>query len=349
MIVWQIALFIFALGLLVKSADWLLESSEKIGLKMGLSRFIVGALIVGFGTSLPELASSLAAVSQGETTIVTANAVGSNIANILLVVGVASVFASRLTMNKNLIELDLPMLVGATAIFVGVAWDQIVTTPEAWFLVIAYLVYFGYTMFHTEELERNSLSGGQYRMAVLDKMASVTGTLLLRNGKKSSKESEDTTKKEGKDEIRITPFDIAKLVIGVVGLYFGARYLIDSVLFLSDAFGILPGVISLSAIALGTSLPELLVSVKAAARGHSDVAIGNIFGSNIFNLLLVVGIPGLMTALIVDSQTMFALAVMSVVTLIFVVSGLSQRLYVWEGSLFLLMYALFMAKIFGLV
>lgn len=336
----MIALFVFALFVLVKSADWLLESAEKIGLKMGLSRFIVGALIVGFGTSLPELASSLAAVGAGDTTIVSANAVGSNVANILLVVGVASVFSSRLTMNKNLIELDLPMLVGATALFAGIAWDQEITLIESIFLILAYGVYFAYTMFHTEELEDNTLPDDKYRGAVLDKMFSITGMLLQNGNASKEKDTEET--------IKITKIDILKLVGGVVGLAFGAKFLIDSVLFLSEFFNILPGVISLSAIALGTSLPELMVSLKAAVRGHSDVAIGNIFGSNIFNLLLVVGIPGLMTTLIVDSQTMFALAVMSVVTFLFVVSGLSKRLYVWEGSLFLLMYVLFMLKIFGI-
>jgi cation:H+ antiporter len=336
-----IALFVFSLLVLVKSADWLLESAEKIGLKMGLSRFIVGALIVGFGTSLPELASSLAAVGAGDTTIVSANAVGSNIANILLVVGLASVFSSRLTMNKDLIELDLPMLVGSTALFIGIAWDQEITLIESVFLVLAYGVYFAYTIFHTEDLEDNKLPDDQYRGAILDKIFAVTG-MLLKNGNKKS------TNKNGESEIKITVFDILKLVGGVIGLAFGAKFLIDSVLLLSEFFNILPGVISLSAIALGTSLPELMVSLKASVRGHSDVAIGNIFGSNIFNILLVVGIPGLMTTLIVDSQTMFALAVMSVVTFLFVVSGLSRRLYVWEGSLFLIMYVLFMLKIFGI-
>jgi len=338
----QILIFFSALGLLVKSSDWLLESSEKIGLKMGLSRFIVGALIVGFGTSLPELASSLAAVFQGETTIVAANAIGSNVANILLVVGVASVVASRLTMNKSLVELDLPMLVGSTALFVGVAWDRYVSVPEAWFLIIAYGVYFAYTIFHTEALEKQTLSGDVYRGALLDKIGAITGTFL-------GKKKEQGEEKDGDDEIQITSMDIAKLVMGVIGLAVGAQFLVSSVLFISETFGILPGVISLSAIALGTSLPELMVSIKAALRGHSDVAIGNIFGSNIFNILLVVGIPGAITALTLDEQTMFALVTMCVATFLFVVSGLSQRIYVWEGSLFLLMYALFMAKIFQLV
>jgi len=338
----SIILFVISLAVLVKGADWLLESAEKIGLKMGLSRFIVGALIVGLGTSLPELASSLAALGEGETTIVAANAVGSNVANILLVVGAAAVVASRLTMNKDLIELDLPMLVGSTALFAGVAWDGEVSVAEASFLVIAYIVYFAYTMFHTEELEEHNLPNGTYRKAVITKARAMTGVFFGKNGGNAN----------GNDNgngIRITFTDILKLIFGGVGLVIGAKYLIVSLLDISATFGILPGIISLSAVAFGTSLPELLVSIKAAMRGNSDIAIGNIFGSNIFNLLLVVGIPGMIMPLAVDGQTLFALMVMSVVTLLFVVSGLSQKIYIWEGSLFLLMYALFTAKIFGIL
>jgi cation:H+ antiporter len=341
MALFSIVLFVVSLAILVKGADWFLESSEKIGLKMGLSRFIVGALIVGLGTSLPELASSIAAIGEGETTIVAANAVGSNIANILLIVGVASIVAGRLTMNKDLIELDLPMLVGATAIFAAVAWDGIISIPEAWFLVIAYVVYFGYTIFHTEKLEDKDIPDGSYRRAMIDKARAMTGGLFR---KKASSVSKEEVSKDA-----ISTMDFVKLVVGVAGLVIGAKYLIVAVLDISEAFGILPGLISLSAVAFGTSLPELFVSIKAALRGNSDIAIGNIFGSNIFNLLLVVGIPGLMTSLVVDSQTIFSLVVMSVVTFLFVVSGLSQKIYLWEGSLFLLMYGFFTAKIFGLL
>jgi cation:H+ antiporter len=117
MLVFWIAVFIVSLVALVKSADWLLASSEKIGLSIGLSPFIVGVTIVAFGTSFPELVSSFVAVFQGVSEIVAANAIGSNIANILLVAGIAAIVAKRLSVTKDLIDLDLPLIAISTAIF----------------------------------------------------------------------------------------------------------------------------------------------------------------------------------------------------------------------------------------
>lgn len=119
MLVFWIVIFLASLVALVKGADWLLESSEKIGLSLGLSPFIIGVTIVGLGTSFPELISSLFAVFQGITEFVPANAIGSNIANILLVVGVSAVIGGRLVVTKSLIDLDLPLLAISTILFFG--------------------------------------------------------------------------------------------------------------------------------------------------------------------------------------------------------------------------------------
>ena len=126
LIIW-ILIFIVSLAALVKGSDWLIESAEKIGLSLGLSPFIIGVTIVGMGTSFPELISSLVAVLKGVTDVVAANAIGSNIANILLIVGVSSVIAKRLSVSKNLIDLDLPLLAICTAILLVVVADMRIT------------------------------------------------------------------------------------------------------------------------------------------------------------------------------------------------------------------------------
>ena len=326
-------LFLSSLIALVKSADWLLESTEKIGLKIGLSRFIIGALLVGLGTSLPELSASLAAVLQGETTIVVANAVGSNISNILLVIGFSAVLARRLTMTKNLIELDLPILVLSTLIFLWVAWDGEIVLLEALILLFSYLVYFLYTIFHDEEDETKELTPG-YLPAVIDKVRIVAQRL---KGKTAQ-------------DVHLAATDFAKLLAGIAGLAIGAKYLIVAVLSLSSSLHIAPSIISITAIALGTSLPELFVSARAAMKGFSDMAVGNIFGSNIFNILIVVGIPGLFGVLHVDHETITTgLVAMTMATFVFVLSALSQRIYVWEGILFMELYVLFVLKLFHVI
>jgi cation:H+ antiporter len=308
MILMWIVFFIVSLVVLVKGADWLLASAEKIGLKIGMSPFVVGVTIVAFGTSLPELISSFVAVSQGLSDFVIANAVGSNIANILLVVGLATLVSKRLQVTKDLIDLDLPLLAISTSIFLLVAWDGSVNFFEALFLLATYVIYLGFSLIYKDD-----------------------------ESTKAPKNVEVTTK------------DILMLVIGSAGLAVGAKYLIDSVEQLAIILDIAPGVIAITAVAIGTSLPEVLVSVKAAARRQSEVALGNVFGSNIFNVLVVVGLPGIFGELIVDPGTLLiGLPVLLMSTLLFIISGISRRVHVQEGALFLLLYVIFIAKLFGL-
>lgn len=310
-----IIVFIVSLFALVKGADWLIESAEKMGLAFGLSPFIVGVTIVSIGTSFPELVSSLVATFNGVTEIVVANAVGSNIANILLVVGISAVVSKRLTISKSLIDLDLPLLAISTVLLLGVVWDKQITFGESILLLITYGIYLLYTILHKDE------------------------------------DSGETTKKDIREEFdrpKLTTRDFIFLILGIIGLIFGAKYLIESLVNLSAMLNIATGVIAITVVAIGTSLPELLVSVKAALKKKSEIALGNILGSNVFNSLVVIGIPGLFKTLTIDNQTfMIGVPVMALATLIFVISGISRKIYMWEGAFYLSVYILFLAKLFN--
>ena len=303
-----IIIFIISLIALSKSSDWLIDSSEKIGLKIGLSPFIIGVTIVAFGTSLPELVAGLVAVTQGVTDVVTGNAIGSNIANILLVVGISAIVGKSLRVTKNLIDLDLPLLAISTAIFFMMALDGVVTLGESILLLATYMIYLFYTLKYDEKI----------------------GDVAEKNPK-------------------ITTFDIIKLVVGIVGLALGAKFLVDAIINLSAIFSIGTGVIAVTAVALGTSLPELIVSVKAVLKGKAEVALGNIFGSNIFNVLVVVGLPGIFATLEIDPVTLsLGIPVLLLSTILFVISGISKRIHAQEGWLYLMLYVIFTLKLFGL-
>ncbi|RMD60953.1 sodium:calcium antiporter [Candidatus Parcubacteria bacterium] len=317
-IFWAIV-FIISLVALVKGTDWFLQSSETIGFALGLSPFIIGIIIVGLGTSLPELLSSIVATLQGVTDVPVANAVGSNIANILLIVGIAAVIGKRLAVTRSLIELDLPLLAISTAIVIGVLWDGAVSTLEAVLLIAAFLVHLHYSIYYKEEVRQ------------------APAPPVPESGTPPRKK-------------RITQKDVALLVIGLLGLVLGAKYLIDAVVQLSRIFNIATGVIAASAVALGTSLPELSVSIAAARRHKPEIVLGNIFGSNAFNVLMVIGLPGLFGTLTVDAQTLtIGIPTMAIATLFFVISGISQRIYLWEGALYLMLYVLFIGKLFGVL
>ncbi|MFH1430504.1 MAG: calcium/sodium antiporter [Candidatus Uhrbacteria bacterium] len=327
-ILFWIAVFIVALAVMVKGADWLLGSAEKIGLAAGLSPFIVGVTIVGLGTSLPELVSSLVAVFKDANEMVAANAIGSNVANILLVVGAATLIGRGAVLSKSLIDLDLPLLAISTVIFLGVAWDRAITFPEVLILLFTYGIYLLYTFVHEHDEPHSPES-----VALSTPLARVKRKRTTRTSVRP----------------KITTKDFVMLGVGIIALVIGAKYVVDAVIALADIFDIATGVIAISAVALGTSLPELLVSVKAALRGQPEVALGNIFGSNVFNALVVVGIPGLFGTLALDDATYFiGLPALALVTLLFVISGISRRIHVWEGALYLVAYILFTAKLFSI-
>ncbi|MBN2585595.1 calcium/sodium antiporter [Patescibacteria group bacterium] len=322
--------FVVALVAMVKGADWLIAGAEKIGLALGLSPFIVGVTIVGIGTSFPELVSSLAATFQGVTDVVAANAIGSNIANILLIIGIAAIIGRRLVVSKSLIDLDLPLLAISTVLILGVVWDRQITFGESLLLLVTYGVYLLYTILHRDDEEHPGILA-----EILPSRQDRRGHILAHQGKKFIRP-------------KLTAMDFVMLALGILGLAVGAKYLIDSLVNLSAILNVATGIIAITAVAVGTSLPELLVSAKAALHKKSEMAIGNIFGSNVFNSLVVIGLPGMFRTLSVDGQ-IFAIGVptMALATLLFVISGISRRIHIWEGVFYVALYVLFIAKLFS--
>jgi len=321
MLIVYILIFIISLFVLIKGSDFLINSAEKIGLSLGLSPFIIGVLIVALGTSFPELISSIVGILNGAAEIVVSNAVGSNIANILLIVGISSIVAKKLQVNKSLIDLDLPLLSLGTVLFLGVAIDKKIVLGESILLLVAYVIYLLYTLLYKDE------KGELNKSKVKKKLVSIK------------------EKKERKPKITLKDFVL--LILGIVGLAIGANYLIVSLIKISEILNIATGVISISAVALGTSLPELFVSIKAVLRDKPEVALGNVIGSNIFNFLIVVGVPGLFTTLPIEAKTFaLGLPVLAIITLLFVISGISKRIYIWEGAFYTIIYAFFIIKLF---
>lgn len=317
LVIW-IVVFVVALTFMVGGADLFLHNAERIGLRLGLSSFAIGVIIVGLGTSLPELTSSLIAVIAGVPAIVAANAIGSNIANILLVGGVLAFLGKRITIDHDLLDGELPFFVISTALFAEIAFDGQVTTIESVLLASTFFVYMLYLF--SEEYTSS---------AVVEEVKQQVQHERFRFFKLS--------------ELKMMSF----LLLGLSGLLVGAKFVIDAVIALGAMLEVSPDVISITAIAFGTSLPELVVTVKALQKKKLSVAFGNIFGSNAFNILMAVGIPGLFTVLPLDTATFeVGLPVLLVSSLIFLVIGLARKLYRWEGIMFLLLYGFFLMQLF---
>lgn len=299
-----------ALFALVRGADMFVFGAKQMGASLGMSPFAIGVLIVGFGTSLPELASSVAAALDGATEIVIANAVGSNITNILLVVGILATVGGRIVIKRDLIKTELPIFFIATVHFIAVAYDGVVDRVEAVLLLGTFCAYVYYLMYEAE-----------------------------------GDDKVDLYKEKGRRP-RLMAKSVAFIVFGLVFVLLGANYTVDMVVNIATEFSVPIGLVSIAAIALGTSLPELFVTIQALKTGEAELAIGNIFGSNAFNILVVVGVPGIITPLIADEVVMsLGLGVLLAASAIFFVNGLARQIMRWEGMMMLLFFAFFIVKL----
>ena len=315
LIFWSL-IFILSLAVLVKSADWLVESSEKIALVAKVSPFIIGVTIVAFGTSFPELATAFTSALKGATEIVVATVIGANVHNIFLVIGLAAILARRLMIKRSLIELDLPLLAISTVIFLSVAYDGEITWQDGLLLLITFLIYLAYTI-----VERKGEKG------------EVEGIVEIIPGSVE------------KLNFKVFLF----LILGIIGLGIGAKYTVESTLQLAHLLKLAPSVIAFVGIAFGTSLPELIVSIRAAWKKKYEIALGNIFGSSVFNILIVTGLPAFVTTVKIDQITLtIGFPFLIAATLLFVISGISGRIHIWEGSLYVLAYIVCCLKFLGL-
>ena len=299
---------------LVRGADLFVDGAKKICFSMGMSPFMVGVLIVGLGTSLPELASSVAGVLSGVPEIVIANAVGSNITNILLIVGIIATFGGTIIIKQDLLKSELPIFLIATVHFTAAVYDGVVDRLEAMLLVGTFVAYLWYLF--VEAKKEGDIS-------------SVA---------KKSSSSESMLKAS------------ALVVFGLAGVLIGANFTVENAVNIATAFAVPIGLVSIAAIAIGTSLPELFVSIQAMRSGDADLAVGNIFGSNAFNMLIVVGLPALIMPLPADAIVMsLGLAIMVAASVIFFVSGLARQIMRWEGAMMLLFFVFFLAKLVAFV
>lgn len=310
--------FVVSLFVLIKASCYFTDSAEKIGLFFGLPAFIVGVTIVSIGTSLPELVSSIFAVLRGSSEIVVGNVVGSNITNIFLILGIVAIVGKRMKIAYELAHVDLPILMGSAFLFAVMIWDGVLTLPEALLLISGIVIYFLYTI-------------------------------------SSEREHVDVEiKKEMKEKLqrkrKLNAKTVVILILSVFFIYIGARYTIESVIELSEMLNVGKDLIAISAVALGTSLPELAVSIVAVRKRKPEIAIGNILGSNIFNTFVVMGIPALFGVLIIPQSILtFGLPMMLIATLLFFFITHKKEITKWEGYLLLLFYVFFIGKLFNLL
>lgn len=273
-------------------------SAEKIGLALGVSPFIIGVTIVAFGTSLPEMATSIASVYAGSSQIVIGNVIGSNITNILLIIGVVAIVGKGINLNYNIMEVDMPLLLGSALLLWFSLMDGVIDYFEVGLFFIALAIFLLYSI----KKQRVGIEDG--------------------------------------DVLKISYF-FYLLMSGII-IYFSADYVIYGLKGIAEIAKIDESVISLGALALGTSLPELVVSLAAIARKNHSIAVGNVVGSNIFNTYGVLGVASLFGKLVIPNVMLEVfLPMMVAITIMFGFIMALRKVSKTEGYMLLVFYIFF--------
>lgn len=304
-----IIIFAISLFILIKSSDYFIESAEIIGWHLNIPKFVIGATIVALGTSLPELISSIIAVLKNASEIVAGNVIGSNITNILLILGVSGFAFKGMKISKKIIKIDLPILLLSAILLVITIIDGEFTLSDA-LIFLLFLVFYNIYIFNT---------------------------------KSDSSQSDDDTENKSLYSWKT----IIILLGSTIFIFLGAKYTVESVINIAELLHIGKEIIAITAIALGTSLPELIVCLAAVKKNNSEMVLGNILGSNIFNTLAVMSIPALFGKLTIpESIIIYALPVMCIATLILLLLSLDKKITKFEAILLFTFYCIFIAGLF---
>lgn len=299
---------LLALVVLTLGADWLVRGATRLAARFGVSRLLIGLTVVAFGTSAPELAVSLGSSLTGKTDLAVGNVVGSNVFNVLFILGLSALVAP-LGIARKLVRLDIPILIAVSLLLFVLALDGRVGRFDGLLLVAGALAY---TVF----------------------------SVRISRADASPEEAGASSRPAGR-----LAFDLGWIVLGLVLLVFGARWFVDGAVELARGFGVSELVIGLTIVAAGTSLPEVATSVVAALRGERDVAVGNVVGSNLLNILAILGLCGLVAAegvAVSPAVLRFDLPVMLAVAFATLPLAIARgRIGRWEGLLFLVAYALY--------
>lgn len=310
------AMFIAGLVALYFGAEWLVRGAARLARSLGISAMIVGLTIVAFGTSAPELVVTSLAVMRGQPDVGVGNIIGSNVVNIAAILGLSAV-VSTVRVNQGLITREMPIMIGAAIALVVVGYDGFITRLDAGFLLGGFVLFLAYMLHVARKGEPTPVLETEF---------------------------EGFEERRGMTRGRSTRGTNAFLIlIGLAGLVIGAELLVRAAVSVARSVGISELVIGLTVVSIGTSLPELATTVIAAVRREADIAVGNVVGSNIFNVLAVLGIAPLIRPIAVDHSLydfeMWVMLALSLILPVFCRSGL--RLARIEGLALLLGYVAF--------
>ena len=319
----QLTLFAISLVAVTLGADWLVTSASRLAERLGLSPLVVGLTIVAFGTSAPELVVSVTAAWRGQAGLAIGNVMGSTVANVGLIVGIAAL-TRPIAVHRRVLKRESPLLISVLALVMVLSFNNALGRLDGLILIT------GFSFYMTFLLRWGIEEGVVNHQAPPTKEARVAGAEPQREATETAPSSRRTS---------IT-WNTVRILVGLAALMIGGRGLVDSATVIARAYHVPEEVIGATMLAIGTSLPELASTLAAAVRGLGDIAIGNVIGSNIFNLGFVLGISALVGDLQLTQSTVVRQVAPALIFCIVLIplaySG--GRVNRWEGALLLSAY-----------
>lgn len=311
----QVVLLIIGIVVVLKGADWLTAGAVSVAERLGVPQIVIGLTVVAMGTSMPEFFVSLMSAIHGTPDLAVGNIVGSNIFNALLIVGCAAAVAP-ITIERTTVRRDVPVAIFASLMLMFMTFDGRISRVDAAILFVAFILYMVVTV-------RAGASSGTAKESGESGVAPTANASLFLKG-------------------------LGEACLGLVCLVFGSNVFVDNASALAHAMGISDAVIGLTIVAGGTSLPELATSVVAARKGNSGIAIGNVLGSNVFNILMILGVTGLVMPMTITGITVVDLAMMVVsMLLLWLFSFTKYRIERWEGIVLVAIFVGYMVWLLG--
>ena len=302
------ALLIIGLVMLCLGGNWLVSGGITIAKKFRISNLVIGMTIIAYGTSAPELAASIAAAGD-HSAIILGNIIGSNIANIGMVVGFAAIL-TPLTIRKSILRKEIPIMLGVSVLLILISIDGEISQYDGILLLIGLGVFGFYTF-------RNAL---KHRDAAKDEINSGKSNVYLKSA--------------------------GLIGLGIVVLYIGSILTVDNAVVLATEFGLSEKIIGLTVIAIGTSLPELITSIIAIRKGHTDIGIGNIIGSNIYNVLMIMGVGASLGGILITTDVYVDYAIMIIFGLSLLIGFKTQIINRTMGIILTTGYVLYLLTTF---
>ncbi len=316
----SIALILLGFALLIKGADLLVEGASNVSKRFHIPEIIIGLTIVSIGTSMPELFVSITSAIEGYPDMAVGNVLGSNACNLLLILGLSAVI-KPIKFKKETRLIETPICLAVTIIFMIIAnLNQDISRVEGIVLIVLFGAFIIYTIF-----------------------MGIKGEKFDRED--DSNEIEEETKKSSIVK------DLIYIAIGILALKVGGDFTVDNAVVIAKMFNISEKIISVTILAIGTSLPELVTSVTAAAKGSSDIAIGNILGSNIFNMLLIIGVSSIITPIIYNISyniEMEFLIISTMLLSLFPIIPPKNEMSRANGFVYLLFYGAYLFVLFNI-